>query len=99
MILSPATVSETCSRRGLLIRPTRSTSPACVRPCQPNKLLKKGDMTMVTATATMKAVQVPQAGKPLELIEKEIPQPRPGQVRIQVHACGICHSDVMVREG
>lgn len=47
----------------------------------------------------MKAVVVPKAGADFELIEKEIPVPGPGQVRIKVQACGICHSDALTKEG
>src|ERR1700693_2479669 len=47
----------------------------------------------------MKAVQVSQAGAAFEIVEREIPQPGPGQVRIKVEACGICHSDALVKEG
>jgi D-arabinose 1-dehydrogenase-like Zn-dependent alcohol dehydrogenase len=49
--------------------------------------------------AKMKAVQVPKAGADFEIVEREIPQPGPGQVRIQVQACGVCHSDVVTKEG
>jgi D-arabinose 1-dehydrogenase-like Zn-dependent alcohol dehydrogenase len=47
----------------------------------------------------MRAVQVPRAGGPLELVERPIPEPGPRAVRIKVEACGICHSDVMTKEG
>jgi len=47
----------------------------------------------------MRAVQVSHPGGPLELVEREIPSPGPGQVRIRVQACGICHSDSLVKEG
>jgi len=47
----------------------------------------------------MKAVQVPKAGADFEVVEREIPQPGPGQVRIRVQACGVCHSDVVTKEG
>jgi D-arabinose 1-dehydrogenase-like Zn-dependent alcohol dehydrogenase len=47
----------------------------------------------------MKAVQVPRAGGDLEIVEREIPEAGPGQVRIHVQACGICHSDVITKEG
>ena len=47
----------------------------------------------------MRAVQVARAGGPLELVERPIPEPGPGQVRLKVQACGICHSDSIVREG
>jgi D-arabinose 1-dehydrogenase-like Zn-dependent alcohol dehydrogenase len=49
--------------------------------------------------AKMKAVQVPKAGGDFELVERDIPQPGPGHVRIRVHACGVCHSDVFTKEG
>jgi D-arabinose 1-dehydrogenase-like Zn-dependent alcohol dehydrogenase len=49
--------------------------------------------------AKMRAVQIPRAGGPLELVEREIPEPGPGYVRIKVHACGVCHSDVVTKEG
>jgi D-arabinose 1-dehydrogenase-like Zn-dependent alcohol dehydrogenase len=47
----------------------------------------------------MRAVQVPRAGGPLEIVERDIPEPGPGFVRIKVQACGICHSDVYTKEG
>jgi D-arabinose 1-dehydrogenase-like Zn-dependent alcohol dehydrogenase len=49
--------------------------------------------------AKMKAVQVPKAGGDFEIVERDIPQPGPGQVRIRVQACGVCHSDVVTKEG
>lgn len=49
--------------------------------------------------AKMKAVQVPKAGADFEIVEREIPQPGAGHVRIRVQACGICHSDVITKEG
>jgi D-arabinose 1-dehydrogenase-like Zn-dependent alcohol dehydrogenase len=49
--------------------------------------------------AKMKAVQVPKPGAELELVEREVPNPGPRQVRIRVQACGICHSDVVTKEG
>lgn len=47
--------------------------------------------------ATMKAVQVSKKGGPFELVERTVPEPGPGQVRIEVEACGICHSDALVK--
>lgn len=41
----------------------------------------------------MRAVQVSHPNGPLELVERDIPEPGPGAVRIRVEACGICHSD------
>ena len=47
----------------------------------------------------MKVAQISKAGGDFELVEREIPQPGPGQVRVKVEACGICHSDVLVKDG
>jgi len=47
----------------------------------------------------MRAVQVSRAKGPLELVERDIPTPGPGQVRVRVEANGICHSDVITKEG
>jgi len=47
----------------------------------------------------MRAVQVPRAGGAFELVERDIPEPQPGWVRIKVEACGVCHSDSLVKEG
>src|SRR6266481_6305546 len=49
--------------------------------------------------AKMRAVQVPRAGGPLELVERDIPEPEPRWVRIKVDACGVCHSDSLIKEG
>jgi D-arabinose 1-dehydrogenase-like Zn-dependent alcohol dehydrogenase len=48
---------------------------------------------------TMKVVQVPKAGADFEFVEREIPEPGSGQVRIRVQACGVCHSDVITKDG
>ena len=47
----------------------------------------------------MKAVQVSKPGGNFELVERNIPEPGRNQVRIKVDACGICHSDALVKEG
>jgi D-arabinose 1-dehydrogenase-like Zn-dependent alcohol dehydrogenase len=47
----------------------------------------------------MRAVQVSRPNGPFELIEREVPEPGPGQVRIQIEASGVCHSDVLVKTG
>ena len=47
----------------------------------------------------MKAAQISKAGGDWELIERDIPEPSAGQVRVKVKACGICHSDVLVKDG
>lgn len=55
--------------------------------------------TATTAPGTMKVAQVPKPGAPFEIVEREIPKPTAGQVRIKVQACGVCHSDVLTKEG
>jgi D-arabinose 1-dehydrogenase-like Zn-dependent alcohol dehydrogenase len=47
----------------------------------------------------MRAVQIPHAKGPLELVQRDIPQPGADEVRIKVQACGVCHSDVLAKEG
>jgi D-arabinose 1-dehydrogenase-like Zn-dependent alcohol dehydrogenase len=47
---------------------------------------------------SMRAVQVSFANGPFELVQREIPEPEAGLVRIKVQACGICHSDRYVKE-
>lgn len=47
----------------------------------------------------MQAVQVTKAGGPLEVVERDVPEPPAGHVRIKVQACGICHSDAFTKEG
>jgi len=47
----------------------------------------------------MRVVQVPKAKAPFEIVERPIPDPGAGQVRIKVQACGVCHSDSLTKEG
>ena len=47
----------------------------------------------------MRSVQVSRPGGPFEIVERDIPEPGPMQVRIKVQACGICHSDSFTKEG
>jgi len=49
--------------------------------------------------AKMKVAQVPKAGGDFEIVEREIPSPGRGQVRVKVQACGICFSDHYVKDG
>jgi D-arabinose 1-dehydrogenase-like Zn-dependent alcohol dehydrogenase len=49
--------------------------------------------------ATMKVAEVPKPGADFRIVEREIPEPGPGHVRIKVQACGVCHSDVLTKEG
>jgi D-arabinose 1-dehydrogenase-like Zn-dependent alcohol dehydrogenase len=47
----------------------------------------------------MKVAQIPKPGADFEIVEREIPKPLAGQVRIKVQACGICHSDLLTKDG
>jgi D-arabinose 1-dehydrogenase-like Zn-dependent alcohol dehydrogenase len=47
----------------------------------------------------MRVVQVPRPKGPFEIVERPIPEPGAGSVRIRVHACGICHSDSVTKDG
>ncbi len=49
--------------------------------------------------APMKVAQVSKPGGAFEIVEREIPEPGPGEVRLKVQACGVCHSDVLTKEG
>ena len=49
--------------------------------------------------AQMTAVQIPRPGDPFEVVKREVPVPGANQVRVKVQACGVCHSDVFVKEG
>ncbi|HZR29997.1 MAG TPA: alcohol dehydrogenase [Terriglobales bacterium] len=55
--------------------------------------------TTTVAVATMKVAQVPRPGADFQIVEREIPTPGAGYVRIKVQACGVCHSDVLTKEG
>ena len=50
-------------------------------------------------TQTMRAVQIAEKGGALELVEKPVPEPGPGEAVVRVEACGICHSDMFAKEG
>ena len=56
-------------------------------------------MATTVAVATMKVAQVSNPGADFQILERDIPEPRAGQVRIKVQACGVCHSDVLTKEG
>jgi len=47
----------------------------------------------------MKAAQISKPGGDWELVERDIPEPKPGEVLLKIEACGICHSDSIVKEG
>jgi D-arabinose 1-dehydrogenase-like Zn-dependent alcohol dehydrogenase len=56
-------------------------------------------MATAVAVATMKVAQVSSPGGDFQVIEREIPTPGAGHVRIKVQACGVCHSDVFTKDG
>jgi D-arabinose 1-dehydrogenase-like Zn-dependent alcohol dehydrogenase len=49
--------------------------------------------------APMKAAQISRPGGDFEIVEREIPKPSAGEVRVKVLACGVCHSDMFTKEG
>jgi D-arabinose 1-dehydrogenase-like Zn-dependent alcohol dehydrogenase len=51
------------------------------------------------AVEPMKVAQVPKPGAPFEMVERAIPEPPAGHVRIKVQACGVCHSDELTKDG
>jgi D-arabinose 1-dehydrogenase-like Zn-dependent alcohol dehydrogenase len=55
--------------------------------------------TTRVVASTMRAAQISKAGADLEMVERETPIPGMGRVRLKVQACGICHSDVLTKEG
>jgi len=55
--------------------------------------------TATAAIATMKVAQVPKAGADFQLVDRELPKPGAGHVRVKVQACGVCHSDQLTKEG
>jgi D-arabinose 1-dehydrogenase-like Zn-dependent alcohol dehydrogenase len=55
--------------------------------------------TTKVATAPMRVAQVPKPGADFQIVEREIPKPSAGEVRVKIQACGICHSDVLTKDG
>ena len=55
--------------------------------------------TANVAVASMEVAQVSSPGADFQIVEREIPTPGAGQVRIRVQACGVCHSDSLTKEG
>jgi len=56
-------------------------------------------IAIVPEVAAMKVAQISKPGGDFEIVERERPEPEAGQVRIKVQACGVCHSDVLTKEG
>ena len=50
-------------------------------------------------SSKMTVAQISKPGGDFELVKRDIPEPGPAEVRVKVEACGICHSDVFVKEG
>jgi len=55
--------------------------------------------TTKVAVTPMKVAQVPNPGADFQIVEREIPTPDTGHVCIKVQACGVCHSDVLTKDG
>ena len=55
--------------------------------------------TEKVATVPMKVAQVPAPRADFQIVEREIPDTSAGHVRIKVQACGVCHSDVLTKDG
>ena len=47
----------------------------------------------------MRVAQVPAPKQPFQIVERAVPEPGPGEVRVKVEACGICHSDMYTADG
>src|SRR5438445_8867834 len=64
-----------------------------------------GSQTVITIAgrrypmSKTRVVQVSRPNGPLELVERDVPDPAAGHVRLKVQACGICHSDTLTKEG
>src|SRR5437762_2797965 len=56
-------------------------------------------VTAAPELAPMKVAQISKPGGEFEIVERKIPTPDAGQVRIKIQACGVCHSDVLTKEG
>ena len=77
-----------------------STRAACApRNVQRRSCLFQDLRRLKRMSKKMRVVQIPRAGGPLELVERDIPEPERGWVRVKVEACGVCHSDSLVKEG
>ena len=47
----------------------------------------------------LRAMQLDRAGGPLRLVERPVPEPGPGELRVEVAACGVCRTDLHVVDG
>jgi D-arabinose 1-dehydrogenase-like Zn-dependent alcohol dehydrogenase len=55
--------------------------------------------TTRVVVAPMKSAQIPKPGADFQIVDREIPKPGVGEVRLKVQACGVCHSDLFTKEG
>lgn len=55
--------------------------------------------TTRVAVRPMKVAQISKPGGDFEIVERDIPKPGAGEVRVKVQACGVCHSDMFTKEG
>ena len=55
--------------------------------------------TTQVAVTTMKVAQIARPGSDFQIVEREIPEPGAGHVRIKIQACGVCHGDQFTKEG
>jgi alcohol dehydrogenase-like protein len=75
-------------------------SPGAVSPAQPWLQMHRGCMITTRVTvAPMQVAQIPKPGAAFQIAECEMPTPGAGHVRLKVQACGVCHSDVLTKEG
>lgn len=51
------------------------------------------------SVAQMKAAQITKPGEGFQIVERDVPEPGAGEVRVKVQACGVCRSDVLTVEG
>jgi NADPH:quinone reductase-like Zn-dependent oxidoreductase len=64
-----------------------------------SETINDNDQTREADMSRMRAMVVQQAGAKLRLEERDVPEPGRREVRIEVHACGVCHSDSVTVEG
>ena len=64
-----------------------------------SKVRQERIVTKLVMNTKMKVAQIGKPGGDFELVERDIPEPGPGQVRVKVEACGVCHSDIFVKDG
>jgi D-arabinose 1-dehydrogenase-like Zn-dependent alcohol dehydrogenase len=73
--------------------------PTTLGEAQHRHRTQRGEGRSLLMDTKMKAAQISKAGGDWELVERNVPEPGPAQVRVKVEACGICHSDVFVKDG